>query len=330
MKNTAFAAVILFIIASPAYASHLGAQSFPSVDFTDDTVTLAEMDLAETEFSNPGLLPDSPFYFLKRITENVRLLFTFDPEDKAKLHLDFAKTRLVEAKALIARNKTAVDAINEYNKELETFGNISKGIGTNVSALARESEDSLEKSSLVLSLVLEKAPQQAKPALEQALNNSIEKKVMARIKSEMQNETSNETQDRAETEKEIEEKIEEAIRNETKRNERIREEIRAQTEKTGKPEEKKQAICIQVITPARSSQGECKEFATPCAVPEGWERVQACELPAKNTAAKEPVSAVPANQGISPAETPVQAPTQKGNTLPVQVNIPSVASGGPL
>ncbi|MBD3207917.1 MAG: hypothetical protein GF370_00475 [Candidatus Nealsonbacteria bacterium] len=38
------------------------------------------------------------------------------------------------------------------------------------------------------------------------------------------------------------------------------------------------AACIQVITPAKNpNTGECRNFPTPCDVPEGWEKVEACE-----------------------------------------------------
>jgi hypothetical protein len=39
---------------------------------------------------SPGLLPTSPFYFLKDMSRDVRYAFTFDPIDKANLRLRFA------------------------------------------------------------------------------------------------------------------------------------------------------------------------------------------------------------------------------------------------
>ncbi len=45
-------------------------------------------------------LPDSPFYSLKRFSENLQKFFTFDEIEKAKLELKFAKRRLKELEAL--------------------------------------------------------------------------------------------------------------------------------------------------------------------------------------------------------------------------------------
>ncbi|MBI2233278.1 MAG: hypothetical protein HYU56_05125 [Candidatus Aenigmarchaeota archaeon] len=302
-------AVLIAAFVSPAHAQ-LAAQTFPDVNFKDNVVTKAELDLVETEFSRPGLLPDQPLYFLKRFAERIRLFFTFDAAEKAKLHLDFAKVRLAEAKGLVEKNKTeeADQALGEYNKELTEFESTA---GRNVSLLVKESSDALEKSSIVLDLVLQKVPEQARPAIEKALNNSIEKKV--RIEA-------NETQ---ETGKEIQANV---IR-EKRRNTEIMEEIMKiqRTERTEKTGEKKPGICIQVITPARSPEGECREFPTPCDVPEGWETMVICptqkpvadisiETPAeksdetqKRGKTSEPENVVPVS---SPAEIPAQVKTQ--------------------
>ncbi|MCW3488838.1 DUF5667 domain-containing protein [Dethiobacter alkaliphilus] len=53
----------------------------------------------ETE-ADAGILPDSPFYFLKRFIEQVQLTFTFEDEAKAQRLLEFAELRLAELEAL--------------------------------------------------------------------------------------------------------------------------------------------------------------------------------------------------------------------------------------
>ncbi len=244
---------------------------FSTIYAQEAEATEAEIESAETEFSNPGLLPDHPLYFFKKIKERVQLFLVFDDEGKAKLHLHLAKTRLAEAKRLIEKNKTmeAEDILEEYNLELERFEVRHKGIGRNVSTLVKESENVLQKSRIVLELVLAKAPEQARPGLERALNNSIEKEV--RLKFRLENATEEERI-------EIREKIKEEIEKRHEIREKIREKIEKKLEeRQERIKEREGVVCIQVITPAKNPRtGECKDFPTPCDVPRGWEKVDSC------------------------------------------------------
>lgn len=274
--------VVILSSVSPVYA--LGSQSFPVINYNDDVLTDAEIEAAETTFSDAGILPDNPFYFLKRFAEGIRLFFTFDGESKAKLHLDFAKTRLAEAKKLADGKKTESvnNSLAEFNKELNEFETASKGIGKNVSSLVKEGEEVLLKSRIVLGLVAEKVPESARPAIAQAINNSIVKRVNIAIKDD-------DTTSKEKIEKEIEKSV--VISQQIKEKAREREERSEEAEtpeKRKKPEsvkeikeiplkEKPRKICIQVITPAQNPiTGECKNFPTPCDVPEGWEKTDSC------------------------------------------------------
>ncbi len=211
MKNIIMILISIVFVAGLASAQTI-TQSFPSVDFRDNTVTEAEIELAETSFSEPGLLPDNPFYFLKRFSEDIRLLFTFDEEKKAALHLDFAKVRLSEAKALITKNKSneAKHPLEEFNKEMNIISS-SKAL-----SIANDAEEVLEKSALVLSLVSDKVHDEARPSIENAINNSIENKVKMRFMAEKNEDNK----------KEIGKEIEE----ETERNREIGKDIRNKAE----------------------------------------------------------------------------------------------------
>ncbi|MBI2971502.1 MAG: hypothetical protein HYY37_03765 [Candidatus Aenigmarchaeota archaeon] len=172
MKQKIFTA--LFVVAfllGPAHAQ-LGSQSFPSIDFTDDTLSDAELEAAETSFSNPGMLPDHPLYVFKQVKERFDLFLAFDKDAKAKLHLTFAQKRLSEARELVARNKTRVAeaSLAAYKEELSQFS------GAASSSLAAEGRMVLEKSAIVISSLIEKAPEQATPALQAVLNASLEEK----------------------------------------------------------------------------------------------------------------------------------------------------------
>ena len=55
--------------------------------------------LAQEDLPDPGILPTSPLYGMKRGWERALDVITFDPESKSKLHQTYALTRLAEADA---------------------------------------------------------------------------------------------------------------------------------------------------------------------------------------------------------------------------------------
>ncbi|MBI2574934.1 hypothetical protein HYV82_03545 [Candidatus Woesearchaeota archaeon] len=170
-------AVMIAVLASFASAQ-LGEQSFAKLNFTDSTLTDAEIDSAETAFSDPGLLPGHPLYFLKAAKEKVQLLVEFDREKKASLHLRMAGKRLAEARALADRNMTgkAKESVMRFESEVELS---DEGNGS-----VRERQEMLGKSGIMLQLLLDRLPEEAKPAIEKALNRSIETKVRIEIKED--------------------------------------------------------------------------------------------------------------------------------------------------
>lgn len=165
---------IMFILALAVFAgfanAQLAGQSFAEIQFNDSVITAAELEAAETSVSDPGISPESPFYFIKRLGEKARLSLS-GKEEKARLHLAYSRKRLAEAKLLIETNRTerAEKLIEEYDSEMDEFDK---------SGFASESEAS--KSRVVLMLVLEKSPEKARHGLQKALNNSIEKELRMR------------------------------------------------------------------------------------------------------------------------------------------------------
>ncbi len=72
--------------------------------------------------SEPTILPDSPFYFLKNWVRGIQGLLTLDPIAKAKLKEKFANEKLIELKKLIEENKsqkTIEKGIKNYQKGVE-------------------------------------------------------------------------------------------------------------------------------------------------------------------------------------------------------------------
>lgn len=196
---TIIAAIMLAIVISPSYA--LGSQSFGKINFQDSVVTATELELAGS-LPDPGILPDHPLYFLKLTGERVKLFLTFNSEDKAALHLDFAKLRLSEAKKLADQNKTLGKTIEDFSMELNQTS-ASKRI-------KKEANELAGRSAIVLAQVLEKIPSRAKIAVERALNNSIEKRI--EVRAELENKTRGEIREDIAKEAEVKNSIRDAKR----------------------------------------------------------------------------------------------------------------------
>ncbi|MDZ7262299.1 MAG: DUF5667 domain-containing protein [candidate division KSB1 bacterium] len=76
---------------------------------------------AETTLPDPGITPDSPFYFMDRWGKQISLAFTFNAQHKVEKALRYADERMAEIDAMMARNKIreATQAANEYQNCLE-------------------------------------------------------------------------------------------------------------------------------------------------------------------------------------------------------------------
>jgi hypothetical protein len=130
------------------------------------------------DLPDPGVLPDSPFYFLKNFTENVGTFFTFGEVAKAERYIRLSGIRLSEAKALADKGNTK--AAEEAIKKYEDY--INKGLAKAEEArankldvdevLAKVTENTL-KHQTVLADIYKKVPEQAKSAIERAMQASL-------------------------------------------------------------------------------------------------------------------------------------------------------------
>lgn len=104
---------------------------------------------------NNTITPDSNFYFLKKITENVQEFFTFNSEAKAKLQTTFINERINEIKSILNKeNNVGLEEVKErLQKNLKKASDIvnnQKDKGNDVSNLAKELDSQLEKSNQIL------------------------------------------------------------------------------------------------------------------------------------------------------------------------------------
>ncbi|OGY31850.1 MAG: hypothetical protein A3A61_02975 [Candidatus Woykebacteria bacterium RIFCSPLOWO2_01_FULL_43_14] len=132
-----------------------------------------EADQADVSTAT-GLLPDSPFYFFKPFTENIRLTFTFDARDKESLRLEFAEERLAETKALLEKKdyNRAADTLERYEGSVNTLSGNLEQLQTNnteIEDLAKEVELNTAKHSLVLEKLDLIVPEEVKDDISLAL-----------------------------------------------------------------------------------------------------------------------------------------------------------------
>jgi cellobiose-specific phosphotransferase system component IIA len=135
----------------------------------------------DIELPSPGLLPDSPFYFLETIAEAIGTFFTFGDLKKAERYAALAAERLAEAQAVVDKGKPefAEKALVRYENQLNNSiarAKKAQDKGQNaekvMEVIARVGQ-ATSKHLEILAEVYEKVPDQAKPAIENAIKASV-------------------------------------------------------------------------------------------------------------------------------------------------------------
>lgn len=89
----------------------------------ENQTSTEQVTTSDLGVENPGLLPGSPFYFLKEWGRQIQNFFTFDPVKKAQLQLDQANERAAEIEKLeeiTPSNTGAISkAIDNYQQNME-------------------------------------------------------------------------------------------------------------------------------------------------------------------------------------------------------------------
>ncbi len=131
----------------------------------------------DEELPDPGITPDSPFYFFDTLGKNIGLFFAFGPEAKAKKALQYAEERLAEARVMAVKNRIRemTRAANDYDGFMAMVNERAeearqRGASDNISermALATS------KHLHVLDRIKDKIPEQAKEAITRARTASM-------------------------------------------------------------------------------------------------------------------------------------------------------------
>src|SRR3989338_5186366 len=190
---------------------------------------------------NAGLTPESAFYFVDKIGEALREFFTFNPESKAHLQIDFAAERIAEIKIIletkgvnakglgvaesrlqanIARVAGIVESEKSKGKDVsELAKSISEDFDANKEALKqafKAEERSLEAKEDELKAKIREARRAGDTAQIEALAKELgerkDQKELLELKEEEQEEALEQEEEKIEREMEEKEDAEKAIK----------------------------------------------------------------------------------------------------------------------
>ncbi len=135
---------------------------------------------SQVNLPSAGLTPGSPFYFLDRLGENLRQFFTFNPEAKAKLQIEFAGERIseikvmVEAKGVDAKGLAIAESLLQANVAYAAeIVNQEKVAGKDVAALAKTLNDEFDARDKLLEQTFKDAKAQLKAQRKEIRTNLL-------------------------------------------------------------------------------------------------------------------------------------------------------------
>ena len=166
--------LVSFLVFPIAGFAHEGEEHVDSTASAVVGTVLAqdEFDLQE-DLPDPGLTPDSPFYFTDQWFETVRTLFTFGDTAKARRFVALADERLAEMRIMVEREK-----ISEAEGLSDHYTDLMEKIRLRVEKV-KDSESTQERVAnamgihqVVLERVLQQVPDEAKDRIHAALERA--------------------------------------------------------------------------------------------------------------------------------------------------------------
>lgn len=163
MKKQLAIALTLALLTSPVTsAAALADTTSPVVD----PATAVVLD-ANGQAVDPGVLPDSPFYWFTTLIDKLQLALTMDPEKKAALSQEQALEKLAEAQAMSEQGNSedAKKALEQYNEKLAAAQAFLAQVQDPNSESAQQLQQAMAQTNAnnieVLSSLLDKLPPQA-------------------------------------------------------------------------------------------------------------------------------------------------------------------------
>ncbi|MBI5078226.1 MAG: hypothetical protein HZB11_02590 [Candidatus Yonathbacteria bacterium] len=120
--------------------------SAPFISFAETPTTT----VPTIEAIKPGLLPGDFFYFLDQWGESLSLALTFNKENKARKHIEYAKERVSEISEVLKKPGAKIEDVTSAKEnfgtqisDAATLVKAEKDNGSDIGGLARELDDEL-------------------------------------------------------------------------------------------------------------------------------------------------------------------------------------------
>ena len=111
MKKTLILALFI-VLAAGLNVNYISAQG-TSAERTSATTSVSEITSSDLGVENPGILPTSPFYFLKNWGRTIRRTITINPVKKANLELEIVNQQAAEINQMKEVSPERIDFITE-------------------------------------------------------------------------------------------------------------------------------------------------------------------------------------------------------------------------
>lgn len=158
--------------------------SLNEITADDDVALDEEINASNLEISEPKLLPDSPFYFLKNWQRGIKSFFTFNSVKKANLRVRYASEKLLEARKLVEKTEipeVIEKALENYEKEVNKVKAVAEKIKEKAAENLEVGEflDKFIKHQVLHQRILEKleeqVPEQAFEKIKEARENHLQR-----------------------------------------------------------------------------------------------------------------------------------------------------------
>lgn len=114
------------------------AQAADAADIAETAVQAVEISAQDLEVRDPGMLPTSPFYFLKNWSRVFKRVTTLDPTKKAELELEIVNQQAAEIKKV---EEIAPDRVNSISKAINNYQNNVDRLKNRLEALKETSQN---------------------------------------------------------------------------------------------------------------------------------------------------------------------------------------------
>lgn len=175
LKVILILAFLFLFFSAPTYAHH-------RARVLGTSTTSSNLVVPPTT-EGPGVfLPDSPLFFLDEMKQNVRLLFAFNPQDRARVYQSIAGERLAELRFMLAKNNgrgvdAALNGVSDNLEKASSEVSQAKFAGGDVSKLAKSINDNIKEKRDFLKAVKDQSDGELQTKLTASLDSLLAAKV---------------------------------------------------------------------------------------------------------------------------------------------------------